>query len=122
MSIFRRREIYVGITLISGILTISDFFLDINILNTIATTLTDWVVLLAYFAIVLGVINIYIFHGQRISRQQSQWIYSAWLLLVMSVVVVIGVVSGVENPIYSFLFTNVYGALGPSGYAPWGDL
>lgn len=116
MSLLRRREPYIAITFVVGLLTISDFFLNIELLNSVSATLRDWVVLLAYFAIVLGIVNIYVFHGRRIIRQQSQWIFSGWLLLIMSIVTVIGVFSGVGHPFYDFLFRNVYGALGPSGY------
>lgn len=116
MSLLRRREPYIVITLVTGIITISDFFLDIDLLNNLTATLTEWVVLLAYFAIVLGLVNMYLFHGKRISGKGPQWMFSAWLLFVASIVILIGVTSGVQNPMYSFLFKNVYGALGPSGY------
>lgn len=116
MSLLKRRELYIGITFVTGILTISDFFLDIDLLNNLTATLTEWVVLLAYFAIVLGLVNLYVFHGKRISGKTPQWIFSAWLLFVTSIVIIIGVTSGVQDPTYSFLFKNVYGALGPSGY------
>lgn len=116
MSLLKRREIYIGITFVTGILTILDFFLDIDLLNNLTATLTEWVVLLAYFAIVLGLVNLYVFHGKRISRKTPQWMFSAWLLFVTSIVILIGVTSGTQDPTYRFLFKNVYGALGPSGY------
>jgi hypothetical protein len=116
MAFLRRREIYIAITFIVGILMVFDFFLNIGFLNQSAATLRDWVVILSYFAIVVGMVNLYIFHSRKIMEKNSQWGFSAWLILITSIVILIGVFSGVGHPVYSFLFKNVYGALGPSGY------
>lgn len=116
MSFFRRRELYVAITFITGLLTIFDYFISFDALNNTAAALRNWVVLIAYFAIVLGLVNTFVFHGRRVFRKGQQWVYSAWLLFVVVSITLIGIFSGSNHPIYSFLFTNVYGALGPSGY------
>jgi hypothetical protein len=116
MAFLRRREIYIAITFIVGILMVFDFFLNVGFLNQSAATLRDWVVILSYFAIVVGMVNLYIFHSRKIMEKNSQWGFSAWLILITSIVILIGVFSGVGHPVYSFLFKNVYGALGPSGY------
>jgi hypothetical protein len=116
LAILRRREIYIAITLITGFLMVGDYFIDIEYLNNFSALLRNWTVILAYFAIVIGLINSLIFHGRRVQRKRPQWYYSAWLLFVLVTITFIGVFAGVEHPVYSFLFTNVYGALGPSGY------
>jgi len=116
MSIIRRREIYISLTFIIGILTIVDYFIRFDPLNTVSATLRNWAVLLAYFAIVIGLVNIFIIHANIVIKRAPQWIYSAWLLFILISITFIGVCFGVEHPIYRFLFTNVYGVLGPCGY------
>jgi len=112
----RRREIYIAITMITGLLMIVDFFVDAGALNTVAAELRNWVVILTYFAVVLGLVNISIFHTKRITKRSSKWIYSAWLIFIIVSVTLLGVFGGTEHPMYKFLFQNIYGVLGPCGY------
>lgn len=116
MSLLRKRELYVAVTLVTGVLTITDFFLIDAMLNQIVQTLINWTVLLTYFAIVLGLVNLFSLNMKRIVRRQPDMIFSAWLLLVVIGVTFIGIFLGTNHIVYMFLFTNVYGVLGPAGY------
>jgi hypothetical protein len=116
MSVFRRREIYVVTTLITGFITIADYFVSNAVLSQVAKTLIDWTVYLAYFAIVLGLVNIIIFHANRIIHRQPQMILSTWLLIMMIGPTLLGIILGTKNEVYQLLFTNVYTPLGIAGY------
>ena len=116
MSVFNRREIFVVLTFVTGFLTITDYFVVVPIINDVVKTLISWTVLLAYFAIVLGLVNIVFFHTKRLTRRQPQMIYSAWLLIILVGITLLGVTQGTNHFLYQFFFTNVYTPLGIAGY------
>jgi hypothetical protein len=99
-----------------GITIVLDYFLKIGPLNDAAAALMKYVVLIGYLAVALGLINIYFFHVRRVTRQSSQWMFSAWLIIVTSSVTLIGIFAGRDHAVYSFLFKNVYSILAPAGY------
>lgn len=116
MSVMRGRRIYVIITFILGMWMFADYFISFDPLNNTAAIIRNYVVNMQYMAVAMGLISIFYFHSKNVIERRARWYYSVWLLFVVVSVTLIGLFAGSDHPLYSFLFLNVYGTLGPSGY------
>ena len=69
--------------------------------------LVEWAVIVAGFALLLGLFNVLRVHGERIGRRQRGWPYSLVLLLAMMVAWVPPVLSP-DNPMQTMLDRTVF--------------
>jgi len=69
--------------------------------------LVEWAVIVAGFALLLGLFNVLRVHGERIGRRQRGWPYSLVLLLAMMVAWIPPVLSP-ENPMQKILDRTVF--------------
>ena len=83
----------------------------------ITTNLQNIGVVIAAFAGVLAALNILFFHTRKIQRQSRGWVYSACLLAMFILTIVIGIPFGTKNPNYMWIQMNVYT---PTSAAVWG--
>jgi len=109
----------VVITAVTIVIMLGDYFLAIPSVKSIAIEVRDTAVLIAAFAIGLGIINLSLYHGQTILKKGRNWPLSAILLLTMFVMFFIGVFLSPQNEAYRFMFDNVYSAVGST---MWGLL
>jgi len=111
MSVVLRKYIPLVIVGVLGFFTIFSFPLDIKVFTDTSTQLGSWVMLLASFALGIGVINLFIVHGHPIMKKDKEkWPYSAALLLSLIIVFLIGIVDSVTGPSYKFLYDVIIGA------------
>lgn len=84
-------------------------------LRPLTTSLLEWGIILAAFAMLLGAANIVIFHARRILSGEHGWGYSLLLLIALLTVAIAGMVSvgGVTSPLMNWVFDSI---LAP-GYA-----
>lgn len=109
MSILRKREIPLTISAIVAIIVVLDFFIKVPLLRTASNEVGKWVVIGSACALGLGLVNLIQIHGRRIiDRKGNQWLYSAWLLFVMFVVLFFGGVWGTSNRVFVWFFDNIY--------------
>lgn len=85
------------------------------VLRPITTSLFEWGIILAAFAMLLGAANIVIVHARRILSGERGWGYSLILLIALLTVTIAGMVSvgGVTSPLMNWVFDSI---LAP-GYA-----
>lgn len=76
------------------------------LLHGIVATLYEWLLLLASFAILLGIAHLLITHLRRIQQGQTDWTYSLLLVTACSAVFVAGLLqpSGVTSPTVEWIF------------------
>ncbi|MBS7637432.1 hypothetical protein KEJ49_00860 [Candidatus Bathyarchaeota archaeon] len=111
MSLLRQREIPIGITLIAGFLMLIDYYFRAEIPQVagISTTVQRWAVIIAAFALLIGLINITRIHlNHLMKRTRGQWIFSVWCLFIMYLMIVVGLFGTVRHPIYQWLYTNIF--------------
>ncbi|MBS7651769.1 MAG: hypothetical protein QXD04_02500 [Candidatus Bathyarchaeia archaeon] len=111
MSFLRSREIPIGITLIMGFLMLIDYYFKAEIPQVAATStiVQRWAVIIAAFALLIGLINITRIHVNHLmKRTRGQWIFSIWCLFIMYLMIIVGLVGTVRHPIYQWLYTNVF--------------
>jgi len=74
--------------------------------HTIVVILYEWLLLLASFALLLGIVHLLITHLHRIQQGQRDWTYSLVLVTACSAVLVAGLIqpSGVTSPTVEWIF------------------
>jgi hypothetical protein len=84
------------IAIAAGILMLVGYFFghaadgSLNPLGELQLILLNWAVILAAFALFVGVINLLIVHGNKISQRQKGWGYSFILIIALVVTLAIG--------------------------------
>jgi hypothetical protein len=116
MSIIVRTQAPLTITFIIGIIIIMAYFFPIKEIKLISDDIVKWGVILNAFAMCLGATTLYRFHIRHVMRRTpGQWLYSIWLLIVMSIFIIRGVAWTPADPIFRWLFditvTPIEGAM-----------
>ena len=114
---YKSRDIPLFLTLVMVLWMIVDYFLNIPPLSSAAGTARDYIAVVAAFAIGLGIISLLRLHLSRISEKGKDWFYSCWLVCAMAIMIVTGVFGGRENPVFSFVFSNIIAPSGSTMYA-----
>lgn len=96
----------LGITLFCFILIALDRSGAVPLLHGIVVTLYAWLLLLASFALLLGIVHLLVTHLRRIQHGQPDWTYSLILVIACSAVFVAGLLqpSGVNSPTVEWIF------------------
>lgn len=92
-----KREVPLLIAFIVGVIMIASYFVPHWPFPQLQETFTNWVSIIAAFAIFLGMINLIRIHGNRISRGSRGWFYSATLLTGLFVTMFAGFWYGVDQ-------------------------
>lgn len=79
-----------AIAIASGVLVLIGYFLRTPFLNVIRIELLQWAVILAAFAILVGIGNLFLVHSSKIRRKQTGSFYSFLLILAMLVTLAVG--------------------------------
>jgi hypothetical protein len=74
-------------------------------------------VVISAFAMVLAAINIFLVHANRVRGQSKGWIFSAYLLALFSIVLVLGVVSGTSAETYTWIQQRIFQPLSISAWS-----
>lgn len=99
--------IAVGLFVLLGLLT------RIEVFDTIGTRLIDTAVIVAAFALFLGVINVLRVHARKIQQGKPGRIYSFILIVAVLIVLAVGLLSlpgqasGPSQPIIQWIFVNI---------------
>ncbi len=65
----------------TGLISLTGYLLPQTMLPAFRDRLTEWAVVVAAFALILGLFNILQFHGQRVLHTGDGWFYSLVLIL-----------------------------------------
>lgn len=109
-----KRIIPTAIAIAFGIVVLLDFFISHPLLDNVGAILADWAVILAAFALILGILNVLTVHMNRTIRREKGWPYGLVLVAVLLVVLILGLMPGAggpETPAIRWLFQNVYSPL-----------
>lgn len=104
-----KRIIPTVIAMSIGLIVLLDFFLDNLYLDMLGRTFIDWVLILASFALILGVVNLLRVHFRKIRRRENGWPYSFVLILTLWVVITFGLLdaAGPEGAAVSWVFNSI---------------
>ena len=115
-----RRDIPLVITFLVGVVAVMDYYTTLKSVEATFTVIKNWGVVLYAFALGLGAVNLFRVHGRRISeRRRADWPFSAWLLLMIVIFVVVGLGTGQfeTSPQYQWIYNAIYMPIDSTMYA-----
>ncbi len=112
-----KRVLPVFIAGLSGFLMVADFLFENAWLQGFSKDVQDWTVVVSAFALGLGAVSLIRLHGRKISRREKGWFNSLVLIAGMLFMTVRGILNGVNDTYYLFLFDNMLTPLGAAVYA-----
>lgn len=108
-----KRMLPTAIAIAAGIFVLIALFTSLPLFDVIGTYLIDTAVILAAFALLLGVINVLRVHARKIQKGPPGSLYSIVLIAAMLIVLVIGLPAlpgrpaGPSQPIIQWIFENI---------------
>ncbi|MCE5258247.1 MAG: hypothetical protein LLG44_04200 [Chloroflexi bacterium] len=110
-----RKTIPIAAAVICGIVIIADYLVQVPWLHTAAARLLEGAVVLAGFALVLGILNLLAFNFRHI-RDHTPGRWQSWIILIsLPITVLIGTTfpgSGAFTWVYTYVVTPLMTALG----------
>lgn len=102
----RSREFLLGLIIVVQFFIYVPYFFDVPTpLRTVESNLLTMGIVIATFALLVGLYTITMRETLKISRRSKGWPLSAWLLIVLWFMIVVGIFMGQTSPAFSF-FTN----------------
>lgn len=98
-----KREIPQLLAFLSGLAMILAFFIPTEAFRDLQDTLTNWVSIVGSFATFLALTSLILIHGEKISRKDAGYGYSAVLLGVLFVTTLTGFFFGVQPKYQDFV-------------------
>ncbi|MGD2206656.1 MAG: hypothetical protein PVH17_07745 [Anaerolineae bacterium] len=108
-----KRTVPTAIAIAIGIFVLVGLFASNPLLDAIGTYLIDTAVIIAAFALFLGLINVLRVHARKIRERQGGTLYSFVLISAMLIVLALGLPSvpgqpsGPSQPVVQWIFDNV---------------
>ena len=105
MSNVIRNQLPLTIISIMLIVIFADYFLVLPpSISSFVSGLQQWIVILSAFAVVLGVLNVIKIHLPKITKsmEMSNKLLSAWLLVIMTITIIIGLGLGTEGVVFQY--------------------
>jgi hypothetical protein len=116
-----KRDIPLAITFLVGVIAIGDYYTGIQAVTDTFNVIKNWGIVLQGFALGLGAVNLFRVHGRRVNdrTEGSDWYFSAWLLFMLAVFIVLGLGTGQyeQGDTYSWLYNAIYLPLGSTMYS-----
>ncbi|MGE5653035.1 MAG: hypothetical protein ACM3ZQ_02040 [Bacillota bacterium] len=112
-----RKTLPMIITTAIGLLMIADFFIKAPWIQSQASAINTWGIVISAFALGLGAANLVRKHSLVIKEKKSGWINSAALIISMAVMIIIGIGFGPKSANYQFLFNNILSPASATMYA-----
>ena len=99
--------IWAAVATATGLFVLLGYFFQLDLLLGLRLLLIQWAVLLAAGALFLGLFNLLSVHWNKVSLQESGWPYSALLILMFLVTLVLGLLFGPDYQAVMLLFRYV---------------
>ncbi len=115
---FFRLQLPLLLTFIAGMIPIVAFFFTdkARLVKLPADRLEKWLVIVAGFALLLGVVNVVQGNVRKIERRQKGWIYAVFLLLGLFVPGIFGILSAINTGPFHGIGMNTDGSYTPFAY------
>jgi hypothetical protein len=93
------------IAIISGVLVLLGYFFP-KVFGNIQSILVGWAIILAAFALLLGIVNLAMVHWKKIVNKGSNSIYSMVLLLSLAITIILVSISGPTGSLALWIFNS----------------
>jgi len=110
-----RRGIPLTITAVVGVVMIVSYFMPP--LEGLQDRFSSFYLIIAAFAIVLGILNLTLTNVQKIRRKRPDWPFSFVTLIGLAVMASAGIYNDAEGGLFDTLFYNIYTPLSATMFA-----
>lgn len=100
------RIIAAGVAIAFGLLVLLGYFVPVGMLLEIRLALVQWAVIMAAFAVLVGVFNLFGVHWHKIRTRQKNSAYSILLIVSLFATAVLGAV-GTNSPVLGFVLDAI---------------
>jgi len=115
--IFVKTQLPIIVTFVSAFIVVASYYLDIQAWKTFAAELLRWNVVLAAFALALGIGGIVRLHWGRIARRERTAPYSIICLLSLALFLVVGLAQTTRGKAYQWLWDYILLPVQATSYA-----
>ena len=102
-----KRSVAIAIAISVGLFVLLDFFVQNAFIGLVKFVFVRWAIIVAAFAMVLGFFNVLIVHLNKILQFKQGWFYSIFLVLTMMIVLILGLIEGLQGSLTSRIFQYV---------------
>lgn len=100
-----------------GLLVLLDLIVAAPLLDAVGAALVEYGLIVAAFALLLGVLNLLTVHNRKVQERTVGWPYSLFLILVATSLFVFAIFWGPEMPLFEWLLRYVLVPLQSSFFA-----
>lgn len=113
-----KRQIPLTITFVVGIVMVVQYFKPREPFAGLFNTFNQWFLIIAVFALLLGLLNLVGIHVRKLRKRDKGWGYSIVLLCGLAVTVITGATGGIgtRSP-FDYIFVNVQQPMGATMFA-----
>jgi len=112
-----RRELPVWLGFIGGMMVIIDYFFKNPTVALLSKEFLNWRIVMAAFALALGIGNLTRIHGRAVAAKKQYWTYSVLLLVSLYGYLALGLLTSTTSKGYLFFWNNLYQPLGGTWYS-----
>lgn len=102
-----RNPLYYAIALLTGVVVLLGYFIRLEILLNIRSVLLGWAGILMAVALLVGLVNLFSIHWNKIVAKQHGSINSLALILSMGLTLIIGGWFGLRHPFTLWILNNI---------------
>ena len=115
MSNLLRRELPLGIGTFIVSFLLLDFYISIEPISVISTTILEWSTIIFTVVSGLGIISITRTTIRHVERRSPYWYLRVWTLFLMIIGTIFGYIGAVgTHPYYDWMMMNLYAAIRPT--------
>jgi len=100
------------ITALAGVLTLAAFFFKVPIVTSVGNEIGRYAVIIAAFAVGIGVINNFIYQANKVIKKGEDWPLNLWFIVAFFLTTIIGLTMGLKSNPYQWIYLNVLLPLG----------
>ena len=93
------RLLTAAVAMASGLIVLLGYFYPLEMLTQLRVMLTDWAIIIAAMAVLVGIANLIFVHMDKIRRREKNSMYGVLLILSLLATLGIGLVFGPDNQI-----------------------
>jgi hypothetical protein len=90
------------VAIASGLLVLLGYFVPMPLLHNFRQVLVQWAVIMAAFAVLVGVFNLFGVHWHKIRTRKKNMAYSILLIFSLFITAVLGIAGGTNSPVLNF--------------------
>jgi len=100
-------KVPLAITIILVLLQVTDYYLKVPVINTVAANFTVAILVMSAIAVGIGIISLTRIHVRRIVKKRPHSLESAIMLITLAIFILVGAVLGSGDPSYIYMFQNI---------------